>query len=162
MSTLFFSKTVPSADRPGSPFLYFCDNGDWDIAFAGDLSYIEDYTSAYVGGVSVISIFDELADMNDQEEMDDDGEVVHLLATIEVPDDDDMEAPVLELSLDGTCTPSDRWLAEKSIMSPTFDTFNFIPLADFFEELARFIANNKRNMFDDREMDPPYRLEEDE
>jgi hypothetical protein len=161
MSTLFFSKTVPSETRPGSPFLYFCDNGDWDIAFAGDLSYIEDYTSAYVGGVSVITIFNELADMADQEEMDDDGEVVHLLASIEVPEDA-MEAPVLELGLDGSCTPSDRWLAEKSITSDTFDIYNFIPLTDFFEELARFIANNKRNMFDDREMDPPYMIEDED
>lgn len=161
MSTLFFAKTVPIESRPGSPFLFFCDNGDWDIAFGGDLPYIEDYTSAFVGAVSVISLFNTLADMQDAEEMDEDSEVAHLLLTIEVPDDD-MEAPVLELSLDGSCTPSDRWLAEKSIGREEIDVFNYIPVADFLEELGRFITNNKRNMFDDREMDPPYIAEDDD
>ena len=142
-------QNIPGVDRPGTPALVFFDNGDWEIAFNGDVDYISE-SPAYVGSELVAELLSEISLELDGDEMDSvDGEVILFIeATIETGTGEEL---VLALWDDGVVTAMMRADVESMIANdddrPLSRVFNYIPLPDFFDDLRKFLSRNRTKMF---------------
>lgn len=152
---------VPGPDHPGTPALVFFDNGDWEIAFNGDVDYISD-SPAYVGTDLVSKILSELSLEYDGDEMDEvDGETI-LFIDITVTETGP-SLPVLALFDDGFSQIMEVGDAQK-LIDTNGGVFNFVQLAEFMDDLRKFLSKNSTKMFgrDDADERPPLDFEDED
>lgn len=155
--------TVPAVDHPGTPALVFFDNGQWEIAYNGDVGYISE-SPAFVGSITVIELLNELADLNDCDEMDEvDGDIILFIdLTIEAGAEDE---PVIGLWEDGVAEIMFRDSVEHMIeIGSTDNIYNYIPLPEFMDDLRKFVSLHREGMFgrDDEDGRPPLNFEEED
>lgn len=144
---LSINTTVPAEDNPGTPVIVFYSNGDWEIAFLGDTDYIESGNSYYVGYVTAIDALTDLRFEFDFEAVDSDGEVAHLFVEGYTFKDAPSEL-VLVLYDIGETDLMERETAEHMIAAEDSGVFNFIPYIDLIDELRRFVAIKRHEMFE--------------
>lgn len=143
---LTINTEVPTADHPGTPSLVLYDNGDWEIAFAGDVSYIEETSKAFLGSEKVIHLLDELLLSYDQDPLDQTEDRAHLFVSIGITTGIADEA-VVGFWQDGECEVMCRINAEKLVEID--DEFaNFVPMVDMFDELRSFVSYHATDMFE--------------
>ena len=147
MSTLLFLDTeVPDRDSPGAPAFVFYDNGDWEIAFAGDLDYIKG-SSAYLGSATIIEVIDSLNTEFDLELVDENDGTAFLYTSIEITEEADDE-PLLVLHDDGEFDIQERANAVE-LVDAAGGAYNFVSLVELFEELERFLRRRIPESMDD-------------
>ena len=155
------NSNVPGPEHPGTPALVFFDNGDWEIAFNGDVDYISD-SPAYVGTDLVSKILSELSLEYDGDEMDEvDGETILFIdITIE---ETGPAIPVLALFDDGFSQIMAAGDAQMLIGSDG-GVFNYVQLAEFMDDLRKFLSKNRTAMFgrDDEDERPPLDFEDED
>lgn len=156
-------QNIPGVDRPGTPALVHFDNGDWEIAFNGDVDYISE-SPAYVGSNLIAELLSEISLELDGDEMDSvDGEVILFVeATIETGVPDEL---VLGLWRDGEASVMSRADAAFMIEADQDEeqgVYNFVPLPDLFDDLRKFLSRNRTKMFGHDEDDERPSLDFDE
>lgn len=144
---LTINSEVPSRDLPGTPAVVFYDNGDWEIAFDGDVSYIDETSPNYLGSVKVIDIIDELRLLEDDDvcDVDDDRTVLFLSTYTNVGSAGEYVVGVLA---DGSSTIMFRVQAERMVEKEAA-MHNFVPVVDLLEELRSFVSYHGDEMFDE-------------
>ena len=148
MSTLLFLDTeVPDRDAPGTPAFVFYDNGDWEIAFAGDLDYIKG-SSAYLGSATMIEVIDYLNTDYDLELVDENDGTAFLYTSIEITEEADNE-PLIVLHDDGEFDIYERAIAVELVNNEDSGVYNFVSLVEVFEELERFLRRRIPESMDD-------------
>lgn len=148
MKTLLtISSNIPLSDHPSTPAIVMQDNGDWEIAFDGDVGYIKDTSPTFLGAVQVIEIFNELRLLNDYDEIDDDGVRAHLFIELSV-DTGTPEEPVVGFWNDGSSTVMDLETAQNLLVEDA-DFYNFITFADLLPEVRTFVHYNQDTFNED-------------
>lgn len=139
-SLLTLNTNVPSAYLPGTPAIVVFDNGDWEIAYAGDVDYIAEGSSNYFGVVLFIDFFVDLMiffDIGDVDDLDVSGETVNLFLE-ETVDAGGIGEPVLLIWDDRETDVMERYEAESIIKTKPDAALNFISALDLFEEFCRW------------------------
>jgi hypothetical protein len=154
---------VPNIENPGTPALVYFDDGQWEIAYNGDVGYISE-SPKFVGSVTIIELLNELAGHEDFDEMDEvDGNIILFTQlTIETADEGE---PVVALWDDGTAEIMCRVFAERMIdVGGDDNVYNFVTLPEFFDDLRKFTSNHAEGMFgrDDEDGRPPLAFGEEE
>lgn len=148
-SLLTLNTTIPSIDNPGTPVVVVFDNGDWEIAFAGDVDYIEEGSNNFHSHATFIDVFISTMihfDMGDADDLDESDGVVYLMIS-ETVETGDEEEPVLLVYQDGETDVMERYHAEKMIETDPTVALNFIPLIDLFEDFRTFRSRHDEMMF---------------
>lgn len=148
-SLLTINTVVPANDRPGTPVIVYYDTGDWEIAMAGDVDYIEESSKAFLGYETFIDFFVGLMiffDLGTADDLDYDfnNSVTYLMISETVNTGSD-EEPVLLIYQDGTSDVMFRAQAEGLVAAG--DGFNFIPAVDLFEDFRTYRARHEDVMF---------------
>jgi len=139
-SSIFIYAKVPEADSPTCPLLVFYENGDWNIEFAGDVEFIKSNILTTLNCAMLLQLFSD-------EEFDYDSEGCDIYLELEV--ESDIEEPVVLIWCDGRATAGDRFQAENLIRNGNTDFYNYIPLSELVEDIAKFITRHSDMMFDD-------------
>ena len=161
-SLITLNTTVPAPDQGGTPCLAVFDNGDWEIMLARDVAYLEESHSGFSGSELVANILTFLSLEYDGEEMDVNGDVVHLFVSITI-DEGGLEEPVILVWDDGEMDVCERYHAEKLVEREDSGVFNFVRFPEFMDDLRRFLVHNQETMFaDDEEDSLSGYLEEDD
>lgn len=141
---LELNATVPDRGHPGSPVLVYFDNGDWEIAFAGDVDFIERGSNHFAGSVSVIDLITEARALFDFDGVDSDGEVAHLYIEGETNvGKQDEDVFILYETDEPFMTVREH---AENLIKEDDEAFNFIPLVDLLEDIRDFVARNGREM----------------
>lgn len=155
------NQTVPGPEHPGTPALVFYDNGEWEIAYNGDVDYLRDNPS-FVGDELVSEILSELSLELGDDEMDqvDGNTILFLDVTIETGHG---STPILALFDDGVCQIMEQGEAQL-LMEADGGVFNFIHLPELLDDIRKFLSLHRDGMFGREEEDdrPLLNFEEDE
>ncbi len=150
-SLLTINTAVPAAERDGTPYVVVYDNGDWEIAFKGDVEYIAEQSLNFHSAQSFIEffvglmIFYEIGDIDDLDVADD---LAYLMISRPVFAGR-YDEPVLFIYQDGEMDVMDREVAENMIKHEPDVGFNFIPALDLFEDFRTFRSRYEDVMFSD-------------
>lgn len=151
MSTMLsLNVTIPTTNNPGTPVVVVYDNGDWEIAFAGDVDYIQEGDSYHshhlISEVFVLVML--YFDMGDEDDLDISDDVIYFTVSEETVAGADNE-PVLVIFHDGEIDITERRdalaMAENDLVVTSVQ--NFIPLLDVFEDLSKFCQQHAEMMF---------------
>jgi hypothetical protein len=148
---LTLNTTIPAADHDGTPVVIIYDNGDWEIAFAGDVYYIREGNDSFHSHHAFSEVF-VLAmihfETGDEDDLDVSDGIIYfeISEVINVGDEDE---PVLVIFQDGECDVTERYHAQAMADSDnTMDVIqNFIPLFDLFKDFSTFRARHEELMF---------------
>lgn len=159
-SLLTINTMIPAIERPGTPMIVAYDNGDWELAFLGDVDYIVEGSSNFHSAQSFIEFFIGLMiyfDMGDADDLDVSGDVVYL-AISETIITGQYDEPVLLIYQDGEMDVMAREEAENIIHIDPDVGMNFISALELFEDFRTFRSRHEDVMFADDE----ERADEDE
>lgn len=139
-SRLTIDTQVPTIDHPATPVIIIYDNGDWEIAFSGDVDYITETSSNFFCNEYFINFFVGLMiyfDLGDVDDLDVSGDTVILF--LEEPNKPgSADEPVLVIWDDGQTEVMARAEAEGLMSIDSDAVFNFIPADDLFEDFAEW------------------------
>lgn len=164
-SLLTINTTIPAADRPGTPVVVLYENGDWEIAFAGDMDYIQEGNSAFYSAHPFAEIFALILiffEIGDEDDLDVSDGVIYFELSEKVTKGAE-EEPVLLIYTDGEMDVIERYHAENMVRADTSMQIvqNFIPLLELFEDFETFRSRHEDIMFGEADMDD-VEEEEDE
>ena len=150
-SLLTLNTTIPSVDHPGSPVLIIYENGDWEVAFSGDVDYIREGNNSYHSHHTYADIFVGTMiffEMGDEDDLDVSDGIIYFQIS-ETIDQGGEEEPVLLIYSDGEIDVIERYHAEQMIFNdPTMEVVqNFVPLLDVFEDFRTFRGQHEEMMF---------------
>ena len=137
---LTLNTAVPVSEHPGTPAIVVYDNGDWEIAFQGDVDYIREGSSNYLGYFTFIDLFVDVMiffDIGDVDDLDVSGDRAILFIEEQIATGEEAE-PVMLIYGDGEFDVMHRSEAEGLIELDPDAAFNFIPLVDLFKDFAKW------------------------
>jgi hypothetical protein len=162
---LSIDSDIPGSEEANTPVLVFYDNGDWEVAFAGDVDYIRDKSPAFVGSGTLIEIFNELLLVNGFDEIDEQGTRATLLVDLPVTVGA-LDEPVVGYWLSGEFDTMLREHAEQLVKAspdPDVRLHNFIPVVDLVKETRNFLRYHAEDLAEDDDItDDDNELLEDE
>lgn len=165
-SLLTLNTTIPAADLPGTPVVVVYDNGDWEIAFAGDVDYIQEGNDSFHSHHAFSEVFVLVMihfEIGDEDDLDVSDGIIYFEISETVNEGADDE-PVLVIFQDGEVDVTERYHAQNMVDQDTAMTEvqNFIPLTDLFKDFAKFRARHEDIMFGEADYDDGDEDEEDE
>ncbi len=157
-SLLTLNTTVPTIDRVGTPYIVFFDNGDWEIAMQGDIEFIIESSTNFLGAEPFIDFFIGLMiffDLGDADDLDVSDGLAYLMIseTVQAGGGDE---PVMLIYQDGVTDVVTRQEAENIISLDPNVGYNFIPALDLFEDYRTYRARHEDVMFSDGDEDEEY------
>jgi hypothetical protein len=154
MSTLLTLNThIPSFGQPGSPVIVVFDNGDWEIAFAGDVDYISEGSSSFFVAVPFTEFFVDLMiffDLGDVDDLDVMGDTTNIFISENITAGANNE-PVLLIWQDKESEVLNRADAHDIFNIDTENVLNFIPVIEIIEDFRKFRSARADAMFEDQE-----------
>jgi hypothetical protein len=150
-SLLTLNTTIPAADKPGTPVVVIYENGDWEIAFAGDVDYIQEGNDSFHSHHAFSEVFVLVMihfEIGDEDDLDVSDGVIYFTIS-ETVNEGDEDEPVLVIFQDGECDVTERYHAESMVdADKSMDVIqNFIPLLELFKDFATFRAQHEEMMF---------------
>lgn len=140
---------IPSVDLPGSPVIVVFDNGDWEIAFNGDVDYISEGSPNFFVAVPFTEFFVDLMiffDLGDIDDLDVMGDTTNIFIEETITPGANNE-PVLLIWQDKAAEVLDRADAHDIFNINTEDALNFIPVAEIIEDFQKFRSTYADVMF---------------
>lgn len=150
-SLLTINTTIPTADEPGSPVIVLYENGDWEVAFAGDVDYIKEGNNSFHSYHSFADVFVSTMvffELGDEDDLDVSDGIIYFSMSEKITPGDEME-PVLIIYEDDMVEVMERYHAEQMTIADLTMSIvqNFIPLIELFEEFEKFRERNEHTMF---------------
>jgi len=165
-SLLTLNTTIPAADLPGTPVVVVYENGDWEVAFAGDVDAIQEGNDSFHSHHAFSEVFVLVMihfEMGDEDDLDVSDGVIYFTIS-ETVNEGAEDEPVLVIFQDGEIDVTERYHAESMVATdPTMDVIqNFIPLLELFKDFAKFRGRHEDIMFGESDFDADDDEDEDE